>query len=535
MRDKHIMEKLRTESRIFIILCLISLSAIPKSLFAYQNEPDGFRGIEWGAAVEKIDGMVRETDLKGMRLYKREGEKMKLDGIPVDRIQYIFNREGRFFIIGIDFSPEHFDAIKKRAFDRHGKAAPDEKGKYVWDGKTTWMRLWLDRQKGVGSLGYGYKPLMKTMGKPRDTVATFENMDVVLRIVSTLAILAMIIVGVRTKRKKERKELPKKTAPKPEPGDWESAYRKHRIAAIIVAAVLLCSVAAVEILALNVDVRPALTIKKEVPPVMGIGGVLFMTMIMLGMGWILCGAMPGHSIGQLKNRAQFSCMIAIGAGSSGPMFFYFLGNTLYAYVSAPLGVLVLCILFPKREKWTETEVEIEKPGKPATWIEDFEPPPRLKRCLKEDGDVMSLSALDPRMKKLVSIPFIPVFAAIFFMFLSKAEQMGPDSIILFAIFPFIFLVLLFALFMDRGFEFDRKNRTLNEYIRIFGFKRSKTVGLSEFEHIKLEKGQADYIFEVNLDGPDLLKTILTTTNENEAMWFASVLSRFLTMEVSDET
>ena len=60
----------------FLTLLLI---LIPISVFAFQNEPDRFRGIKWGTDLSKLPNMQhRETAQGGSEIYVR-----KLRGPPL--------------------------------------------------------------------------------------------------------------------------------------------------------------------------------------------------------------------------------------------------------------------------------------------------------------------------------------------------------------------------------------------------------------------------------------------------------------------
>lgn len=63
---------------------------------AFQNEPTGFRGVEWGTLVGKAPGLYLHDHAVGDRVsYRRSFEDLSINGIPLVAVYYDFYR-GRF-------------------------------------------------------------------------------------------------------------------------------------------------------------------------------------------------------------------------------------------------------------------------------------------------------------------------------------------------------------------------------------------------------------------------------------------------------
>ena len=79
------------------------------SASAMENEPTGFRSIEWGASASSAQGLMEVNDEEALqrslgsqlglnirfplKMYRRVNEKREFDGTPVDRTLYTFYRD----------------------------------------------------------------------------------------------------------------------------------------------------------------------------------------------------------------------------------------------------------------------------------------------------------------------------------------------------------------------------------------------------------------------------------------------------------
>jgi len=127
--------------RLIIILMVAAMA--PSLCLAFQNEPDGFRGLPWGADFASLDGMVamEVLDGDGLTVYAtRAGDSLRLKGTEVDSIHYRFYR-GKLSAVQISFTgKERFKAIAARLLSAHGRATRTSHST-TWTGETTRISL----------------------------------------------------------------------------------------------------------------------------------------------------------------------------------------------------------------------------------------------------------------------------------------------------------------------------------------------------------------------------------------------------------
>jgi hypothetical protein len=128
--------------------------------FKVGSEPDGFRGISWGAEITKLSGFKlirREEQFGGLDIYSRKGDKLDAWGVPVGAIEYFF-RKGKFFrgnvlTAGIG----DYRNLRKAVFTEFGvgelspQVAPGVT-QFIWEGKITLMILQIEASSASGSL-----------------------------------------------------------------------------------------------------------------------------------------------------------------------------------------------------------------------------------------------------------------------------------------------------------------------------------------------------------------------------------------------
>ena len=105
----------------FVITLLLSIMVFPNlQVLAFQNEPDNFRGITWGADIKDVPDMVLKTDAENRKYYVRKDDKKKIGSAELDSLYYVFTNE-KFSSVLIEFhSLSNAKALKKTLFDQHG-------------------------------------------------------------------------------------------------------------------------------------------------------------------------------------------------------------------------------------------------------------------------------------------------------------------------------------------------------------------------------------------------------------------------------
>jgi hypothetical protein len=155
---------------IFLIGCFASArSSKPRS------EPDGFRGIRWGAEISTLKDMEKVEQDKSSHSdlvwYTRKGDILAIGKAKLENIFYSF-WVGNFESVWIDFKgDENFETLKKELFELFGKVLESEQlmkkmGKeerrgptiehgeefYAWWGKKTEMSLSYSKERHKGTL-----------------------------------------------------------------------------------------------------------------------------------------------------------------------------------------------------------------------------------------------------------------------------------------------------------------------------------------------------------------------------------------------
>lgn len=77
----------------YVLIFLLAAAATPAQ--AFQNEPDGFRGLSWGTPLAKA-GPGFELTEKGdaQSIYARQGDKLSIGAAQLDYIRYAFGAKG---------------------------------------------------------------------------------------------------------------------------------------------------------------------------------------------------------------------------------------------------------------------------------------------------------------------------------------------------------------------------------------------------------------------------------------------------------
>jgi hypothetical protein len=85
--------------------------------FAFDNEPAGFRGIEWWTHISKLPEMKLLDDKDVVRLYVREGDPLEIGDAKVQDIWYVFVND-RFSKVIITYTSDSNHEVLKRTLSR---------------------------------------------------------------------------------------------------------------------------------------------------------------------------------------------------------------------------------------------------------------------------------------------------------------------------------------------------------------------------------------------------------------------------------
>ncbi len=144
----------RINLALFFTIAIVLLSG--KS-FAFQNEPDGFRGIKWGTDISELKGMTHvrtDPSYGGVEFYTMKGDELRFGEAQLDNIEYAFWR-GKFssvWIYSIGYSNwlDLRDATVARfgeGYKPHGYIE-----QYLWYGASTMILLQYNQIRREGTL-----------------------------------------------------------------------------------------------------------------------------------------------------------------------------------------------------------------------------------------------------------------------------------------------------------------------------------------------------------------------------------------------
>lgn len=131
-----------------VILILLWLNVA----FAFQNEPDGFRGLKWGDPP--TERMEYFGTFKGNRAYMIPDDKMSMGNAELYLIAYTFyDQPERFMGIGLYFKrEENFDLLKMICRGKFGEETQEGFFELNWQGQKAFITLQYDMIEEEGYL-----------------------------------------------------------------------------------------------------------------------------------------------------------------------------------------------------------------------------------------------------------------------------------------------------------------------------------------------------------------------------------------------
>jgi hypothetical protein len=141
---------------IFILVLVFTQPARP-----FQNEPNDFRGIEWGTDYHEIKGLTKVTTRSPLDYYTKKDEDMTIGDARLKMVVYIFY-ENKLCGVILDFkSSPNFQIIKTELFDRYGEGYQANRydEKYRWSGTNVNITLEYDDITRKGQVIYYYIPI----------------------------------------------------------------------------------------------------------------------------------------------------------------------------------------------------------------------------------------------------------------------------------------------------------------------------------------------------------------------------------------
>ncbi|MDD5644513.1 MAG: hypothetical protein PHO00_03595 [bacterium] len=147
---------------LFLVQSFLFLMFCPTQAVPFQNQPDGFHGIQWGTPASDIPGLqpVRRTGSDVFCVMKNEN--LEFGSARLKIIVYIFS-QNRFYAASLGFEGEkNFEKIRSLLFYQHGKRANEAHDgyEYEWIGKDVILSLKYNPRENFGYVDYIYRPMM---------------------------------------------------------------------------------------------------------------------------------------------------------------------------------------------------------------------------------------------------------------------------------------------------------------------------------------------------------------------------------------
>lgn len=138
---------------VLVGLLVVALVLIPAGKgFAFQSEPDGFRGLKWGDLP--TESMEYFGTFKGNRAYMILDDKMSMGNAELYLIAYSFyGQPERFMGVGLYFKrEENFDLLKTICRGKFGEETQEGFSELNWQGQKAFITLQYDMVEEEGYL-----------------------------------------------------------------------------------------------------------------------------------------------------------------------------------------------------------------------------------------------------------------------------------------------------------------------------------------------------------------------------------------------
>ncbi len=146
-------DKTKEESmkRIIVVGIIVWLAlALSLGAFAFQNEPDGFRGLKWGDPPS--EDMEFFAGIDGSKSYTLPNDKMSIGNAEFYLIFYDFD-EGQFMRVALWFKGEkNYDKVETICRQRFGEEVEEGFYELTWKARETGVLLQYDHVEEDGFL-----------------------------------------------------------------------------------------------------------------------------------------------------------------------------------------------------------------------------------------------------------------------------------------------------------------------------------------------------------------------------------------------
>jgi len=125
--------------RIISFLLILAIGTFSINSFAFQNEPDGFRGIKWGTKIETLRNMIKYAVQGDVVIYARHNDKLQIGSAELEGIYYFFWQD-KFCSVSIKAKEDlNCIALKEEAVAKfgNGKQHSEYVENYTWGNIST--------------------------------------------------------------------------------------------------------------------------------------------------------------------------------------------------------------------------------------------------------------------------------------------------------------------------------------------------------------------------------------------------------------
>jgi hypothetical protein len=163
-----------------LMILLALVVGVAGTVYAFRNEPAGFRGIEWGTHIDKCKDLYFVSISDAWTVYRHNNEDLKIGEATVREIAYYFYKN-RFHWVRVQFwGEQNLLKLRKTLADAYGRGIRHVKGygvEYQWSGSKVDITIQYDHISKQGALVYTYLPISVEIAEDRkkQTVEGREN------------------------------------------------------------------------------------------------------------------------------------------------------------------------------------------------------------------------------------------------------------------------------------------------------------------------------------------------------------------------
>ena len=139
--------------KVIVVMVFVFLLISGGASFAFQNEPDGFRGLKWGDPP--TEDMKYFDTIEGNKSYVLFEEKNSFGDVELEQIFYVFYGDpGRFVSVMLSFKGkltfERLEAFCRQEYGEENAEGFD--GSSYWEGEDAIVGFDYDPEQEEGSL-----------------------------------------------------------------------------------------------------------------------------------------------------------------------------------------------------------------------------------------------------------------------------------------------------------------------------------------------------------------------------------------------